>query len=222
MNAAVERIKELKKERNITDGMIGEIIQYHPKSVNRMLNYQAKLPKDVIVPLSEYLNVSPEYLLGHSEFRTKEEEESHILNMKYKLIVDLVNSIKHMNLIFTPYLLWTKLRTTERARINYILDAADSTTICKNIDCWKSISDLISAKDYELYTFKEEEPIEMFFDYEKNHMNKGNFYLFHEIRHNGKRVGIISHEKFLYMIDNINNTIANTVALMLGFISTDI
>ena len=222
MNAAVERIKELKKERNITDGMIGEIIQYHPKHVNRMLNYQAKLPEDVIVPLSEYLKVSPEYLMGHSDFRTREEQESHILDKKYRLVIDLVNSIKHLNLSFVPYLIWTKHDTNERDKIEYILKCGGNSSKCNEIPSTRKIDELTSVKDYELYTFKEEAPLELFFDYEKNHMDDSNFYLFHEVRHNGKMIGIISHEKFLYLIDNINNTIANTVALTLGFISTDV
>ena len=40
--------------------------------------------------------------------------------------------------------------------------------------------------------------------------------------HNGKRIGFISHEKFLHLFDNLNNTIANTICLTLGFISTDV
>lgn len=222
LNTAVERIKELKKERNITDGMIGEIIQYHPKHFNRMLNKQSKLPEDVIIPLSEYFEVSPEYLMGHSDFKTKDEQEFHMLYKKYKLIDDLVASIKHLNLSFAPYLVWSKSETTERERIDYILEAISNDGACKEITSSTSINDLVSGKEFEIFTCTEKEPVALFLDYEKNHMGKGNFYLFHEVKHNEKRSGIISHEKFLHLIDTINNSIANTIYLTLGLISTDV
>lgn len=222
LNTAVERIRELKKERNITDGMIGEVIQYHPKSVNRMLNNPAKLPEDVIVPLCEFLKVTPEYLMGHSDFKTKDEQEFHLLHKKYKLIIDLITSIKHLNLSFAPYFVWTKYDTTERDRIDFILQAADNESTCKEIDSTTDINELACRKEFALYTCKEKEPIALFLDYERNHMGKGSFYLFHEVMHNGKRTGFISHEKFLHLFDNLNNTIANTICLTLGFISTDV
>ncbi|SES91744.1 Helix-turn-helix [Pseudobutyrivibrio sp. C4] len=222
LNAANERIKELKKEKNITDGMIGEVIQYHPKVVNRMLNKKAKIPEDVIVTLSEYLEVSPEYLKGHSEFRTREEQEYHILAQKYKLVIDIVNSIKHLNLGFAPYFIWTRNDSSEMDKINYILEAADDPSKCKEISSTTNLNDLVCMKECQLYTCRENEPIALFFDYERNHMGKGNIYCFHEVMHNGERTGIISHEKFLHLIDNINNNIANLISLTLGLISTEV
>ena len=221
LKEAVRRIKELKRERNITDGMIGEIIQYHPKHVNRMLNYQAKLPEDVIIPLCEYLEVTPEYLLGHSDFKTKEEQEYHILHTKYKVVVDLLTSIKNLNLSFSPYLIWTKNETTESDRISYILSDANNGNKCREIESTTNLNELTSVKEYQVYTCKETVPLSLFLDYERNHMGKGKLFLFHEVMHNGKRTGIISHEKFLQLIDNINNTMANILSLTLGLITIE-
>lgn len=222
LNVAVERIKELKKERKLTDVMIGQITQYHHKHVNRMLNYKAKLPEDVIVPLSEYLEVSPEYLMGHSDFKTMEEQERHLLHEKYQLIFDLMTSIGHLNLSFEPYILCSKGDTSEREKIELIKELIDNNKECKEISSSTSISSLKTRKESQLYTCKEKDVVNLFLDYERNHMENGYMYFFHEVKHNGKRIGIISHERFLHMMDNINNTIANIVSLSMGFLTTEL
>lgn len=56
---------------------------------------------------------------------------------------------------------------------------------------------------------------EWILEYEKYYMNKSNLYLFHEICRNEERIALIPHEKFLKLIDDLNNCFASSVALLL-------
>ena len=219
-NSMSERIKELKKEKSLTDQLIADKLQYHAKHVNRMLNSPGQLTEDTINRLSELFGVSPEFLKGESDFRTVEERENHLIFTKYSLIIDLVTSIAHLNIRFFPIFAWDDQSRTTSEMIFHLTQAVDGNgTDYHVVDKYDGFEDIIGGEGRQYYTFKEYIPEKVFFDYDKKYMGKGNLHLFHEIKHNEKRVGYISHEKFLYLMDHMNNTIASETSFMLTMIT---
>ena len=77
------------------------------------------------------------------------------------------------------------------------------------------LDSIISSKDFEYIGCMDKSSREWILEYEKYYMNKSNLYLFQEICRNEERIALIPHEKFLKLIDDLNNCFASSVALLL-------
>ena len=210
------RIKLLKREKGLTDKDIADLTNYHEKSINRKLNSGAPLSDDVIIKLSERFEVSPEFLKMESNFRTQEEHDLHVLNTRYHFIKNMLRTIEHLNIYVKPHIFWS-IKDINR------FDCLES--IAKTIDVEDGkyedngmpveLDSIISSKDFEYIGCMDKSSREWILEYEKYYMNKSNLYLFQEICRNEERIALIPHEKFLKLIDDLNNCFASSVALLL-------
>ena len=61
------RIKDLREDNDITQKEIAEYLHIKQNTYSQYENGQRQLPIDVLIRLSEYYNVSTDYILGLSD-----------------------------------------------------------------------------------------------------------------------------------------------------------
>lgn len=73
---AMNRLKELRKEKGVSLAKLGEELGMAQTSLTNYEN-EKRQPRDMEVweRLADYFDVIPEYLLGYTTIRTKEERE---------------------------------------------------------------------------------------------------------------------------------------------------
>lgn len=76
-----ERIKKLRKEKNLTQKKLGEILGVTEASYNRYENNNIDLSNDHLLKLAEYFNVSIDYLLGNEENKKTPSNEGVRINV---------------------------------------------------------------------------------------------------------------------------------------------
>ena len=64
LNIGVKRIKELREDNDLTQTKIGEKINIPQRTYSYYENGQRVIPPFILIKLSEYYNVSVDYLLG--------------------------------------------------------------------------------------------------------------------------------------------------------------
>lgn len=90
------RIKELRKNRHMTQEELGEVISVTQQNLSKYENDVYEIPVDVIIKISRYFNVTMEYLLGVTE--TKRDIVGQVLvNRTVDKYYDLVESFKILN-----------------------------------------------------------------------------------------------------------------------------
>lgn len=86
MSQINKRILEIMKEKGITQKELSNKINTPTSTINTWLQSNRKIPADTIIPISEFLNVSPHYLLtGMEQFQTISEEDAEWLNLIHQL-----------------------------------------------------------------------------------------------------------------------------------------
>ncbi len=58
-------IRQLRKERNISQAMLGEVIGLSQQVVSRIERDRSKIPVDVLMNLADYFDVSTDCVLGY-------------------------------------------------------------------------------------------------------------------------------------------------------------
>lgn len=81
-----KRILDIMNKQNITQKQLSINIGVPANTLNSWLKQNRKIPADSIVPISEFLNVSPHYLLtGIEQFQTISEEDAEWLRLIHQL-----------------------------------------------------------------------------------------------------------------------------------------
>lgn len=65
-----ERIRELRRERGISQKELGGVIHVSQQTVSRIENGVYALPVDILIRLSVYFQVSSDYILNLTDVRT--------------------------------------------------------------------------------------------------------------------------------------------------------
>lgn len=69
----MNRIKQLRNERNINQDVLAKLLGLEVAGISKLETGRVPLKDDYIVKLAEYFNVSTDYLLGKSDIRNPEE-----------------------------------------------------------------------------------------------------------------------------------------------------
>ncbi len=127
LNLQIERIRGLKKDRKISYVQLAGEVNYHEKSISRILNGNKMLPDDFINSLAVFFEVTPEYLRGETDFMTIEEHACHLFEQRYKLVTDLMDSLKHFNIYFRPHVYWCNCNMEEERQFYLLEEAIDNS-----------------------------------------------------------------------------------------------
>lgn len=87
------RIKELRKNRHLTQEELGEIISVTQQNISKYENNVYEVPVDVLINVSQYFNVSIEYLLGLTEIK-RDIAGQVVVNKTVDEYYDLVEAFK--------------------------------------------------------------------------------------------------------------------------------
>lgn len=82
-----QRIKELRKEKGWTQENLGQMIGVKGSAVAKYENGRVKnIKREVLQKISNVFSVQVSYILGESDFKTEEEEFSHVFDSTYPII----------------------------------------------------------------------------------------------------------------------------------------
>ena len=99
------RIKELRKNRHLTQAELGVIISVTQQNLSKYENGVYEIPSDVLIKISRYFNVSLEYILCLTE--TKRDLEGQLLvNRTLEEHHDFIESYKELS-ESNKELIWT-------------------------------------------------------------------------------------------------------------------
>lgn len=87
------RLKDLRKGRRLTQEEFGEIISVTQQNISKYENDVYEMPIDVLVNVSQYFNVSIEYLLGLTEIK-RDIAGQVVVNKTVDEYYDLVEAFK--------------------------------------------------------------------------------------------------------------------------------
>jgi hypothetical protein len=87
------RLKDLRKSRRLTQEEFGEIISVTQQNISKYENDVYEMPVDVLVKVSQYFNVSIEYLLGLTEIK-RDIAGQVVVNKTMDEYYDLVEAFK--------------------------------------------------------------------------------------------------------------------------------
>ena len=77
MSTFGEKLKMLREERNIKQNEVAAIFMINRSTYGKWENDASKPDIDTLTKLANYFNVSVDYLLGNTNFRTKDELFAH-------------------------------------------------------------------------------------------------------------------------------------------------
>ncbi len=96
MNLFRFRLKELREEKNISRSDLAEILGVSTQTIANYENGHREPNFDTLLKIADFFSVTVDYLIGHSDFRTREDEfKGRNFYEKYKLdevIDDLMDS----------------------------------------------------------------------------------------------------------------------------------
>ena len=87
------RLKDLRKSRRLTQEELGEIISVTQQNISKYENDVYEMPVDVLVKVSQYFDVSIEYLLGLTEIK-RDIAGQVVVNKTMDEYYDLVEAFK--------------------------------------------------------------------------------------------------------------------------------
>lgn len=93
-NVKENRLKILRKENNLTVRELGEKINISYAAISKMENNLQNINNEYLIILSNFFNVSVDYLLGVSDIKNSKQEFEPILFSLYNEIKDLNNTQK--------------------------------------------------------------------------------------------------------------------------------
>ena len=65
----IKNLKQLRKEKGISQKSLGEVIGVSQQSINKYENYNIEPDISTLIQLADYFNTSVDYLIGNSEIR---------------------------------------------------------------------------------------------------------------------------------------------------------
>ena len=95
----MKRLKELRKEKNITQAYIANKLHFSQKLISDWENKVSEPSIDTLIALANFFDVSVDYLVGNSEFRHEikidvSEEKQNCLNEIINIDEKLIPPIK--------------------------------------------------------------------------------------------------------------------------------
>lgn len=76
----MNRIKQLRNEKNINQDVLAKLLGLEIAGISKLETARVPLKDEYIVKLSEYFNVSTDYLLGKSDIRNMGQQIDDVLN----------------------------------------------------------------------------------------------------------------------------------------------
>lgn len=76
----MNRIKQLRNEKNIKQDVLASLLNLEVAGVSKLETGRVPLKDEYIIKLSEYFEVSTDYLLGKSDIRNPGEQIDNVLN----------------------------------------------------------------------------------------------------------------------------------------------
>lgn len=91
MNIFAQRLKEVRKERNVSAKELGEALGIHKATIHRYEACDFKgIKQPALQAIADYLNVNPDYLIGATDnkYTVKEKEDllSNITDVQKKIL----------------------------------------------------------------------------------------------------------------------------------------
>ena len=77
----MNRLKQLRKEKNINQDVLAKILGIEVAGISKLETGRVPLKDEYIIKLSEYFNVSSDYLLGKSDIRKPEIQNEDLLDL---------------------------------------------------------------------------------------------------------------------------------------------
>lgn len=77
----MNRIKQLRNEKNIKQEVLAKLLNLEIAGVSKLETGRVPLKDEYIIKLSEYFNVSTDYLLGKSDIRNPEKVDDSLLDL---------------------------------------------------------------------------------------------------------------------------------------------
>jgi transcriptional regulator with XRE-family HTH domain len=77
----LNRIKQLRNEKNIKQEVLAKLLNLEVAGVSKLETGRVPLKDEYIIKLSEYFNVSTDYLLGKSDIRNPEKVDDSLLDL---------------------------------------------------------------------------------------------------------------------------------------------
>lgn len=102
MTVILQRLKELRKQINISQKQLADVVQVSQQSINKYENHDVQPDLDTLMRLAAYFNVSVDYLIGFSDYphsfveqagQALSNEELQFLSLFHKLSAEEKDSI---------------------------------------------------------------------------------------------------------------------------------
>lgn len=116
-------INEL-KQKKLTQKQLAEYIKIPASTINNWLKLERSIPAEYIIPISEFLNITPEYLLTGINLLNKDRKKI-IVNEKNISDIFMILSDKHKERIYErieTYLELEEYQLYENSNITYLDD----------------------------------------------------------------------------------------------------
>lgn len=97
----MERLKELRKERNIPQKRVGDEVGIAQQTLSRYEKNINSVPVDALIRLAKYYNVTTDYLLGISQVKNSFRNQSSRSRNQEFLNIYKSLSIKNKELLWT-------------------------------------------------------------------------------------------------------------------------
>ncbi|MBQ3137281.1 MAG: helix-turn-helix transcriptional regulator [Clostridia bacterium] len=90
----VQRLKELRKKKNISQQQLADIIGVSQQSVNKYENHNVEPDISLLIELADFFGTSVDYLIGHSDINRKIEPVSpYDLNTDEAALIDTYRNL---------------------------------------------------------------------------------------------------------------------------------
>ncbi len=97
----MERLRELRKERNLSQKMVGEDVGIAQQTLSRYEKNINTVPVDILIKLAKYYNVTTDYILGISQTRNSfKKQNAKSRNQEFLKIYKALN-MKNKELLWT-------------------------------------------------------------------------------------------------------------------------
>jgi len=93
----MNRLKELRKEKDLTQEQLGLIIGVESSAISKYERNTVPIPIDNLIMLSNYFNVSTDYILGITQIRAIKEFEHDLTDEQRNTLLALAEVMKSEN-----------------------------------------------------------------------------------------------------------------------------
>ena len=94
MTVILHRLKELRKQINISQKQLADVVQISQQSINKYENHDVQPDLDTLMRLADYFNVSVDYLIGFSDYpRSFADQEDQALSSEELLFLSLLSKL---------------------------------------------------------------------------------------------------------------------------------